>query len=563
MEGRQIRAAQGLEPADLVLKGGRVLNVFTEEVLEADVAIVGDRIVGVGSYRGRQEVDCAGKYLTPGLIDGHIHMESTMVTPPRLAEYVVRKGTTTLIADPHEIVNVAGAKGMDYMLESTRNVPVNVYVMVPSSVPAADLDTNGAGKFLAEDMAPYLSHPRVLGLGEMMRFSDVLRGEPETLKKLELFRGRVMDGHAPGITGGAVQGYRVSGISNDHECTTAEELLEKLRAGFSILIREGSAARDLEPLVRGLLERNLPLERCMFCTDDKHLEDIQQEGHINYCVRKAISLGIPAAKAYKMASYYTASAYGLRHLGAVAAGYQADILVLDELEAAEPRLVFQKGALVDEERIRAGFYETKDPALLHTVFCPHLTEAELGLRAEGAIPVLQMLPRQLLTRRLTEQVPERDGWFAPDGTYSKLLAVERYGKTGRAAVCAAKGYGIRNGAVATSVSHDAHNVIAAGDNDRDLLAAVEELKRMQGGYAIASGGKILASLPLPVCGLMSREEGKAVQEKIGRMVALIRKMGVPEGIDPFVTLSFMALPVIPQIRLTEAGLYDVEEGRLL
>lgn len=563
MDGKLIRAARGLEPADLVLKGGRVLNVFTEEFLEADVAIVGDQIAGVGNYRGKTEIDCTGKYLVPGLIDGHMHMESTMVAPPRLAGCVVRKGTTTMIVDPHEIVNVAGTEGMEYMLESTRNVPVNIFVMIPSSVPAADIDSNGAGKILAEDMKPYLGNPRVLGLGEMMRFMDVLNEDPETLEKLELFQNRMMDGHAPGITGGDVQGYRVSGICSDHECTTADELLEKLRAGFYILIREGSAARDLEPLVKGLLDKKLPLERCMFCTDDKHLEDIEREGHINFCVKKAISLGIPPVKAYKMASYYTAAAYGLRRLGAVSAGYQADILVLEHLEEARPELVFQKGTLVDEKRIRDGFYETQKESLLHTVVCPQIKPEDLRLKVQEKNHVLEMLPKQLLTRHLLECIPEKEGWFQPNQTYSKLLAVERYGRTGRIAVCAAKGYGIQGGAVATSVSHDAHNIIAAGDNDEDILAAVEELKRMQGGYAIASGGRILASLPLPVGGLMSQEDAETVQEKIRVMTEIARNMGVARGIDPFITLSFMALPVIPEIRLTEAGLYDVTLGKLI
>lgn len=563
MEKSFIKVARGQLPAELVLKNGTVLNVFTEELIRADVAIVGDRIAGVGEYHGEREIDCTGKYLVPGLIDGHMHIESTMVTPSGLAGCVVRKGTTTLIIDPHEIVNVAGDRGMDYMLDATERVPVNAYVMVPSSVPAADIDVNGAGKFLAEDMKPYLDHPRVLGLGEMMRFGDVLTEHSETMEKLRLFDGKNMDGHAPGITGGDVQGYRAAGIRNDHECTTAEELLEKLRAGFYVLIREGSAARDLEPLVQGVLNRHLPLEHCLFCTDDKHLEDIEKEGHINYCVRRAIELGVPVPGAYKMASYYTARAYGLNHLGAVAAGYQADILVLDNLAQAEPLMVFQKGKIVDEDRIAAGAYQTEDAVLLNTVRCASINKEVLQIKAEKENHVLEMLPGQILTRHRVEPIPQKDGYFVPDSVYSKLCVVERYGKTGRAAVCPARGYGITGGAVATSVSHDAHNIISVGDNDEDLIAAVEELRRMQGGYAIASGGKILASLPLPVGGLMSQEDTTKVQEKIKEMVEIARTLGVPEGIDPFITLSFMALTVIPEVRLTEAGLYDAVQGKLV
>lgn len=563
MKKSLIQVSRGLEPADMVLKNGMVLNVFTEELICADVAVVDGMIAGVGTYRGELEVDCTGRYLVPGLIDGHMHIESTMVTPPELAYCVAGQGTTTLIADPHEIVNVAGAGGMKYMLDATEQLPVNVFFMLPSCVPAADIDTNGAGKFLASDMKPFLQHSRVLGLGEVMRFGDVLTEQPEIMEKLELFRNETVDGHAPGIAGNDVQAYRAAGVCNDHECTTKEEVLDKLRAGFYILIREGSAARNLETLVQAVLEEHMPFERCLFCTDDKHLEEIEKEGHINYCVRKAIAMGVPAVKAYKMASYYTAKAFGLKKLGAIGAGYQADILVMDDLESVKPELIFQKGRQVSAENGENWHCGLVAPSLLGSVICESLTGEKLRLKVEGPMHVMEMVPKQLLTLHRYENIPEKDGFFAPNAEYGKLCVTERHGRTGRTAVCPLKGYGIVGGAVATSVSHDAHNIIAAGDNDEDIIAAVEELRRIQGGYAIASHGKVLNSLPLQVAGLMSCFTAEEVKKKVQKMEEQARALGVREGIEPFITLSFMALTVIPQIRLTEAGLYDAEKGSFL
>ena len=330
MKKSLIQVARGLAPADIVLKNGKILNVFTEEIITADVAIAGDTIAGIGAYEGEREIDCKGKFIAPGLIDAHVHIESSMVSPLEFAKQIIRTGTTGIIADPHEIVNVSGAAGMDYILDATEDIPVNAYIMIPSSVPATEFDTNGAGKFLADDMEPYRSHPRVLGLGEMMRFTDVLAEHGETLEKLERFSDMMIDGHAPGISGNDVQAYRAAGVRDDHECAAVEEGLEKLRAGYSILIREGSGAKNVETLVKGFLEAGVSLDQCMFCTDDRHLEDIEREGHINVCVRKAIALGVPAIKAYKMASFHAARTYGLRDCGAVGAGFKADLLILDD-----------------------------------------------------------------------------------------------------------------------------------------------------------------------------------------------------------------------------------------
>lgn len=563
MKKSLIQVARGLVPADIVLKNGKILNVFTEEIITADVAIAGDTIAGIGAYEGEREIDCKGKFIAPGLIDAHVHIESSMVSPLEFAKQIIRTGTTGIIADPHEIVNVSGAAGMDYILDATEDIPVNAYIMIPSSVPATEFDTNGAGKFLADDMEPYRSHPRVLGLGEMMRFTDVLAEHGETLEKLERFSDMMIDGHAPGISGNDVQAYRAAGVRDDHECAAVEEGLEKLRAGYSILIREGSGAKNVETLVKGFLEAGVSLDQCMFCTDDRHLEDIEREGHINVCVRKAIALGVPVVKAYKMASFHAARAYGLRDCGAVGAGYKADLLILDDLENAEPMTVIKSGKVVDEEWLDSFSYTLKDPSLLHTVIPGKLDADSLSLARGEKNHVMEMVPGQLLTLHRYERIPGEGDRFVPDGTCSKLVVAERHGKNGKAGVCPIKGYGIRNGAVATTVSHDSHNIIAAGDNDEDILCAIRELERIQGGYVIASGGIVKDELPLEIGGLMSTEKAADVQKKTKEMVEEARRMGVSEGVDPFITLSFMALTVIPEIRLTEAGIFDVTRMKFM
>ncbi|MBA4699690.1 MAG: adenine deaminase [Ruminococcus sp.] len=558
-----IQTAKGVMLADLVLKNGNVLNVFTEEIYTADVAITSNVIAGVGSYKGEREIDCTGKYIVPGFIDAHVHIESSMVTPLEFAKHIIRSGTTGIVADPHEIVNVSGKKGLDFILDASENIPVNTYIMIPSSVPATDIDTNGAGKFLAKDMLPYKANPRVLGLGEMMRFVDVLNEQKETIDKLEAFSDMIIDGHAPGITGKDVQAYRAAGVIDDHECATAEEGLEKLRAGFWILVREGSGARNLESLMKGFMEAGISLEQCMFCTDDKHLEDIEKEGHINACIRKAIAMGVPAIKAYKMASFNAARAYQIKNAGAIGPGQQADIVIVGDLSRAEPSFVIKSGKIVDEEWLGSFHYELKDESLLQTVNVGSLSLKDLDFAQKEVNHVIELVPNQLLTLHKEERIPGDNGKFIPDSEYAKLVVAERHGRSGKVGVCPIKGYGIKNGAVATTVSHDSHNMIAVGDNDDDILCAIKELKKIQGGYVIASGNRIVDELPLTIGGLMSMDKAVHVQERTSKMVQTARNMGVREGIDPFITLSFMALTVIPELRLTEAGIFDVTNMKFL
>lgn len=552
---RKLDCANGLEKADLVLKNGKVLNVFTEEIITADVAICGDTIVGVGEYSGAKEIDCTGKYLVPGFLDAHMHIESSMVAPGELAKVLVQAGTTTIVADPHEIVNVSGTKGMDYFLKCAKDILVNVYYMIPSSVPATDVETNGCGEFLASEMMKYVDNARVLGLGETMRFVECYQGEHRMADKMELFSKKHIDGHAPGITGKAVQAYRLAGVENDHECSTKEEVLDKIRAGFHIYIREGSGAKNLETLLATLLEAKVSLDRCAFCTDDKHIEEIRKEGHISTCIRKAIAMGVPVAKAYKMGSYQTAEFYGLKELGAIGAGYRADIVFLDNLEEVRPIDVMKDGKILTAADYEKDYSVPVPSELQHTVHAEHVTMDKIQLACDGKTDVIQMNPYQIVTTHLVEEVPAEQGYFVPNEIYNKICVVERHGKTGEVGVAPLKGFGVKGGAVATSVAHDSHNLIVAGDNDADILLAIKAVQESQGGYAIVSGGKVIDVLPLTIAGLMSEKAADVVTDKVAAMLDETAKLGISKDVDPFITLSFMALTVIPEIRVTERGTY--------
>jgi len=399
----------------------------------------------------------------------------------------------------------------------------------------------------------------VIGLGETMRFLDVIAAEKRMTDKIEIFRDRRVDGHAPGITGGDVQAYRLAGVDSDHECSSAAEALEKLRAGFAVLAREGSGAKNVEDIISGLLDEGVSLDRVMFCTDDKHTAEIKKEGHISTCVRKAIELGVPAAKAYRMGSLNAAEHYGLKGKGAVGAGYDADILIIDDLETVVPSAVMKGGRMLTEADYGKDFGGSVPQELLETVIFGKVTVSDITVTAGEKNDVICMNPHSLVTTHRQEKVGSENGLFVPDDVYSKLCVIERHGKTGEISAAPVKGFGIVNGAVATSVAHDSHNIIAAGDNDGDIIEAVEELRNMQGGYVIASGGRIAGRLPLPVCGLMTDKPCSEVEDTVRDMLDTAHNMGVSRDIDPFITLSFMALTVIPELRLTERGLFDVNE----
>lgn len=557
MERCVIEAAAGRKKAKLVFKNAQVVNVFTKQVEQADVAVEAGVIAGVGQYSGEEEVDCTGLYLCPGFVDAHIHVESTMAVPYEFARAVAMSGTTTVVADPHEIVNVCGAPAVEWLLKASEALPVDIYWMMPSSVPATPFETNGA-PFTAQEMAPFAQMgPRVAGLGEVMCYPDVVAGTGEIYGKLALFAHKHIDGHAPGLSGKALAAYAAAGIETEHECTSFAEAKEKLAAGLAILVREGSAAKNLTAIVEGLLKEGLPTDRFLFCTDDKHLDDIAREGHIRWNVHQAVQLGMPVVDAICMASYNAARVYGLKGVGAIAPGYRADIVLLDDWKQVHVHTVYKDGVPV-EQKIAAARRVPAPAALTHTMHFAPVTPQQLALPVQGKAHVIEMVPYQIVTRHAVEPVPSENGLFRPNKTYSKLCVIERHGRGGNIAVCPLKGYGITGGAIATSVAHDSHNIIAAGDNDGDIALAVNHLQKTGGGYALAAGGRILGALALPVGGLMSEAPWEQTRDETNAILKQAAKMGIPYHVDPFISLSFMALPVIPSLRLTDRGLFDVD-----
>ena len=557
MERCVIEAAAGRKKAKLVFKNAQVVNVFTKQVEQADVAVEAGVIAGVGQYSGEEEVDCTGLYLCPGFVDAHIHVESTMAVPYEFARAVAMSGTTTVVADPHEIVNVCGAPAVEWLLKASEALPVDIYWMMPSSVPATPFETNGA-PFTAQEMAPFAQMgPRVAGLGEVMCYPDVVAGTGEIYGKLALFAHKHIDGHAPGLSGKALAAYAAAGIETEHECTSFAEAKEKLAAGLAILVREGSAAKNLTAIVEGLLKEGLPTDRFLFCTDDKHLDDIAREGHIRWNVHQAVQLGMPVVDAICMASYNAARVYGLKGVGAIAPGYRADIVLLDDWKQVHVHAVYKDGVPV-EQKIAAARRVPAPAALTHTMHFAPVTPQQLALPVQGKAHVIEMVPYQIVTRHAVEPVPSENGLFRPNKTYSKLCVIERHGRGGNIAVCPLKGYDITGGAIATSVAHDSHNIIAAGDNDGDIALAVNHLQKTGGGYALAAGGRILGALALPVGGLMSEAPWEQTRDETNAILKQAAKMGIPYHVDPFISLSFMALPVIPSLRLTDRGLFDVD-----
>ncbi len=545
--------ALGQSTASLVLKNAKVINVFTNEILEADIAIENGVIAGVGRYSGLTELDYSGQHIIPGLIDAHLHVESSLVSPDNFIMSALRCGTTTFIVDPHESANVSGAAGIDYILDQTQNLPANVYVMLPSCVPAMPFELNGC-KFDSNEMLKYRSNPRILGLGEVMDFFSVINNDVEMSRKLDQFADGIIDGHAPALTPEQIAAYAMAGISSDHECDTYEYARLERRCGMHIHIREGSVAHNLEAIVKGMIEHGDETDTYSFCTDDKHIDDIMREGHINACLAKAVALGLPAVKAIRMATLNTARHYHLKTKGAIAPGFDADLVVVSDLESFRVVDVFHAGKKIKWTRPAPV---PCNPVLKNTVNLGAISPESIRLRVKETAPIIHTIPGLITNELLYEPVPHINGIFTPTQEYNKVVVMERYSGEGKCGIGIVKGFSIKNAAIATTVSHDSHNIIAIGDNDRDILYAIVTIKDAHGGYVIVSGGEIIDLLPLPIMGLMSELPYAEVSEKLRRMHEISIGLGVNPQIDPFFALSFFALPVIPNVRITPHGLYDV------
>lgn len=539
----------------LVIKNANVVNVFTDEIVRADVAVYEDVIIGVGSYSGENEIDAGGAYLAPGFIDAHVHIESSMVIPSSFMKVIMPHGTTTVIADPHEIANVAGAAGIRAMYKLTDELPLRVLFMLPSCVPATPFEHSGA-KLVAEDMEQFMHKSRVLGLGEVMDANSVINCSQEMLDKLRLFDKRPIDGHAPMLEGMGLNAYRVAGAFSDHECSTYEEVKQKLATGMNILLRIGSAANNMDSVLRRIAEEKLPTRNMMFCTDDKHIEDIRREGHINANARMAVAAGIDPIDAIKMASYNAARAYGIRGVGAIAPGYKADMVLLEDLKDFKVKQVISRFGrpYTGEEQIPSPILP---PQVFNSVRLPEISKYDLALRCHVSAPVIKMIPHQLVTELVYRDV-ERDenGCFIPSEGMVKLAVIERHHATGSMAVGILEGLGIKHGAVASTVAHDSHNLVVAGDNDEDMLMAIESLRDCGGGYSVVSRGVVLARLPLPIAGLMTAAPVNDVLEIQQALLDALYSLGAKRDSDPLIALSFMALPVIPAVKLTDEGLFD-------
>ncbi|MFQ5691724.1 MAG: adenine deaminase, partial [Nitrospinota bacterium] len=551
-----IRVARGEVPADVALRGGRVVNVLSGEVYETTVAIHQGRIAGLGDYAGRETVDLEGLYLAPGFIDAHCHIESSMTPPAEYARAVVPRGTTAVVADPHEIANVLGLEGIRFLLESSRHCPLDVFLMAPSCVPASHLETAGA-RLEAEDLSPLLRDGRVLGVGEMMNYPGVVAGDPGVLDKVLLADGGRVDGHAPGLSGRDLCAYAAAGVHSDHECVTAEEAREKLRLGLYVMIREGSTAKNLEALLPVVRPENAG--RFSLVTDDVDPADLSGKGHLDYVLNRAIGLGLDPMTALQMVTINSARYFGLSDRGAIAPGRRADLAAFDDLRDIKVRKVFKDGSLVASDG-RMAFYGDHVPSgrVRNTVSLRWDRLEDLSVPASGrTLRVIGVDPGQIVTRTLLMEARVQDGRAVSDTERDvlKMAVAERHGRTGQVGIGFVHGFGLKRGALASSVAHDSHNVVVAGVEDDDLRTGFRAVEEMQGGLAAVVDGRIAARLPLPIAGLMSDSPIEAVAKELEDLHAAARSLGCALE-SPFMALSFLALAVIPELKLTDLGLVE-------
>lgn len=553
---KRIKAAKGEIPADLVLKGGGIINVFTREIQTADVAVVDGFIAGIGSYDGLVNLDVRGRYISPGFIDGHFHIESSLLTPVELSKGLIANGTTAVVADPHEIANVLGLAGIRYLLDCSRGLPVDFFFMLPSCVPATGMETSGA--HLSADYLPhFLNNPRVIGLAEMMNYPGVLSGLPDVMEKIIAVGDRIRDGHAPLLSGRDLNAYLACGIRSDHECTRLDEAFEKIRLGMHIMIREGTQAKNLRTLAP--VVKPATAMQCSLVTDDLHPHDLMNKGHLNHLLNLVVSEGIDPITAILTATYSTARYFGLRDIGAVAPGYRANIAVLSSLQPVDIETVIQNGRLIySEGRLNPEYFPRRDHAAPGAMRIKTYGPESFSIAGHGTIRVIGLIPDQLITlhEEIAASVLQGKIVAEPERDLVKLAVLERHRATGNIGLGIVKGLGLKKGALASSVAHDSHNVICAGCNDADMFAAVKCVEEMGGGLAVAADGKILAKLELPIAGLISdRSLGEVASRwEVVRLTA--QELGC-RAAEPFMTLSFLALPVIPELKLTDRGLFDV------
>lgn len=559
-EEKIIKTAKGDIKADLVLKNARIVNVLSEEIYEGDVAISDGVIAGVGNdYHGVEEIDVKGAYVSPSFIDGHVHLESSMLMPSELAKMVVPSGTTTVVADPHEISNVMGLQGISFMREATKNLPLDVYMTLPSCVPATSLETSGVD-LNSYDLALLIDAPWVLGIAEMMNFPGVINCDGSVLSKvrLGLEKHKRVDGHAPHLSGKDLNAYVAAGIRSDHECTTVEEAVEKLRLGMYLMVREATGARDLEPLLPVL--KNLNTRKCIFVTDDRHPKHLAK--HISRMVKKAVKNGVDPIKAIQMASLNTAEYFNLADLGAIAPGYRADIAVFKNLENFEPLMVFKNGKLAAKDgKMVIDTDNLKPPALRGSVNIKYLYREDLQIKAphgKTTAKVINVIPKQLITKQTLETIKTQNDLAVSDieNDILKIAVIERHKATGNIGLGFVKGFGLKSGAIASTVAHDSHNMIVIGTNDEDMYLAAVELVKSQGGKIIVQNGKTLAHLKLPVAGLMSDKTALEVQKDIEALDKAAKQIGCKID-EPFMSMAFLSLSVIPEIKITDKGLIDV------
>lgn len=556
--------AKGIEKSQLVLKNANVINVFTGEIIRGNVAIDNGRIVGIGEYKGEEEIDLSGKYLSPGFIDSHVHIESSMSSPSQFARVIVPRGVTSIVADPHEIGNVSGLDGIRYIIEESKNTPLDVYIMLPSCVPSTDFENAGA-ILEAEDLKELLYEDSVIGLGEMMNYPGVIAADDKILDKLVLEKDIIVDGHGPMIKDYDLNAYLAAGIKTEHECSTLEEVQNRLRLGMYVLIREGSAAKDLRNIIGAVNKDNV--RRFLFCTDDRHPEDLINEGTIDFNIKLAIEAGLDPVDAIKIATLNAAECYGLQKKGAIAPGYVADLVVLDNLEDFNIMQVFKNGNLVAENNKALFQPHINDMGnIINSVNIKDINIEDIQIQMETSkANVISVINGSLTTELVVKEVDVVDGEF----NYSKndilkLVVVERHHATGNIGVGLIENFEMKNGAIGSTVAHDSHNIIVIGDNDQDILLAIEELKRIGGGISMVSNGKVIRSLPLEIGGIMTSKPIEETNTILKEMIKISHdKFNINKNIDPFMTLAFMALPVIPKIKLTDMGLFDVEKFKFI